>query len=373
MKKKIKIGYFIDVDFNMGGAPISTKLLAEGISKNENIDCYIIKPKSSKNENIDNVKVIEIEKCIKTFPFMITNPIKWIKLCVYINKIIKLYKFDIIHAQMPFSGMAIGLLKKIGKINKNTKLIYTDRENVSDLKVYHKIRYNYFIGKEYDQIITVSKSNNRYWEKVTKNSIIKTIYNTASPYYDTNDFKEINNNEKMKLLFVGRIVKDKNWKLALKIVSKLKNIDSTFVLSYFNNKTKKEALKMKNMFINNPDVHFEFNLDVNELKKQYQLADIFVMTSKKEAFGRTAVEAMSQRTVVIGTNVGGIPEVIEKKENILDLNSDQFLKRIAFYNINRDELKKDKLWFYNRYVNCFSVSKNYQQNYMIYKEYYKDL
>ena len=44
-------------------------------------------------------------------------------------------------------------------------------------------------------------------------------------------------------------------------------------------------------------------------------ADIFLLPSTEESFGLAALEAMSCRTAVIATQVGGVPEVVDHNEN----------------------------------------------------------
>jgi len=41
-----------------------------------------------------------------------------------------------------------------------------------------------------------------------------------------------------------------------------------------------------------------------------------VLDFKQESFGRTAIEAMSRKCAVLGRNVGGLPEVIQKRQHI---------------------------------------------------------
>ena len=52
------------------------------------------------------------------------------------------------------------------------------------------------------------------------------------------------------------------------------------------------------------------------MQQMYAAMDIFVLTSEFESFGRTLVEAMSKKTVVIPTNSGGAPNVVGNEKNL---------------------------------------------------------
>ena len=79
-----------------------------------------------------------------------------------------------------------------------------------------------------------------------------------------------------------------------------------------------------------------------ELNRMYFNSDIYIIPSFHEGFPRTIWEAMGQSTPVIATKVGGIPFLLDDKENALliepkivneivdaveSLISDQFLRR----------------------------------------------
>lgn len=54
---------------------------------------------------------------------------------------------------------------------------------------------------------------------------------------------------------------------------------------------------------------------LNEMPHVYQGSDIFVLPSENETFGQVFIEAMSSGLAVIGTKVGGIPEIISDSYN----------------------------------------------------------
>ncbi len=50
------------------------------------------------------------------------------------------------------------------------------------------------------------------------------------------------------------------------------------------------------------------------LEELYSISDLMLLVSEKESFGLVALEAMACGVPCIGTNVGGIPEVISDGE-----------------------------------------------------------
>lgn len=54
---------------------------------------------------------------------------------------------------------------------------------------------------------------------------------------------------------------------------------------------------------------------LQEIPEIYRLSDVFVLASENETFGQVFTEAMSSGTPVVGTKVGGIPEIISDNRN----------------------------------------------------------
>ena len=62
--------------------------------------------------------------------------------------------------------------------------------------------------------------------------------------------------------------------------------------------------------------------------KLYNAADIVLNLSYEESFGLTTVEGLACGCNVVGSLVGGIPEVIGE-DNCVDLNDPQFVDKFA--------------------------------------------
>ncbi len=86
------------------------------------------------------------------------------------------------------------------------------------------------------------------------------------------------------------------------------------------------------------------------------LADLFLLPSDTESFGLSALEALSSGVPVIGTNLGGLPEVVEdgKCGYLLPLGDREGMANKAFELLeNPDQLKQFKFNAHQRAVKVF--------------------
>ena len=159
--------------------------------------------------------------------------------------------------------------------------------------------------------------------------------------------------DEVRLLYVGRFERRKGIDLLLealpKLMSKHKELkvdligDKTLVdehgTSYFTefeNKYKKEPWFKR---INAPGFVSE-----EELAASYKNCDIFVAPSRYESFGQIYIEAMASGKAVIGTRVGGIPEVVEDGVNgLLIKNEDAYDLEIKLEKLIANKDLRDKM------------------------------
>ena len=62
---------------------------------------------------------------------------------------------------------------------------------------------------------------------------------------------------------------------------------------------------------NNMASYIEYCGEIEDQEKIYQDLDIVLLCSYEEAFGRVIIEAMKYGKLIVSTNTGGIPEIID--------------------------------------------------------------
>jgi len=145
----------------------------------------------------------------------------------------------------------------------------------------------------------------------------KTI--TITPGVDINRFKHKIVNSKNKILFVGGLKEAEKYKgleyllSAVNIIKKnIKDVKLTVVgegdyIIYYKKLCKDLEIER--------NVEFKGRLIDRKLVEQYQKSNVSVLPSLSESFGIVLLEAMACKKPVIGSNVGGIPYVIDNEQN----------------------------------------------------------
>lgn len=110
-----------------------------------------------------------------------------------------------------------------------------------------------------------------------------------------------------RLLFVGRLSLQKNLPLLLNALDGISSQFDTRIVGDGELRDEYEALtrrlKLKN-------VHFHGRQDGDDLRRQYQEADIFVLPSEREGMPLVLLEAMAAALPIVGTDVTGIRDVV---------------------------------------------------------------
>ena len=152
---------------------------------------------------------------------------------------------------------------------------------------------------------------------------ICTIYNGVdtdyfNPQIDPKNLKEnLGIDGKKVILFVGRLVSLKGVQYLLEAMpSVLKEAREDVVLVICGTGVKMKYLKeMTGKLDLSSNVIFAGFVPHQQLPNYYAISDICVVPSTFESLGSVILEAMSMKKPVIGSNVGGIPEIIKHDNN----------------------------------------------------------
>ena len=228
-------------------------------------------------------------------------------------------RFDFIHAHFLNCGFAGSNLKRI--YNKPL-IVTTHGGDFYDLP-FKDSRYNAvarFVLNSADQVITVSKW---YQEKLLSLGANANKLCVIPNGYNPNLFKPMSLSEarrlvglpadKKVLLSVGNLVDVKGHSFLLDAMTSVSKQQSDILLVIIGSgplseslrrKTRKLELEKNVMFVGGKK-HIEIPIWMNA-------SDVFIMPSLKESFGVVLIESLACGKPVVGTRVGGIPEIISQ-------------------------------------------------------------
>nr|WP_302578901.1 glycosyltransferase family 4 protein [Methanobrevibacter arboriphilus] len=247
-------------------------------------------------------------------------------------RIVRKYNIDIIHGHYLYPA---GLIAVLGGIFTKKKVYVTSHgSDMFCLYPQHKFMRPIirFVLKRADVVLAVSESLK---EEILKTNIpniekkVRLNWNTV----DINEFKIANNDsdhhsknnsnynfknelnipkDKPIILFVGNIIKRKN---VATIIDAKKQLKSGCVLVVVGDGPLLNSLKEKVKVENVEDVIFTGAR--NDIANVIQSSNLLILPSYSESFGLVLIEALACGKPVIGSNVGGIKEIITDDVGLL--------------------------------------------------------
>ena len=229
------------------------------------------------------------------------------------------------------SGTSVKLAKKISKITLGNSDEIT---SVSDSLAKNATRI--FASKK--SVAVIPNGVNEQFFSIKKNSMSPTRRN---------------------ILFIGRLHKSKGVDILIEAVSIVKKEFSDIRLTIVGSGSIKDSLITKAKKLNlEQNILFTGETDHLKLPNFFKAADILVLPSRREGFGVVLIEAMASGLPVIGTDTGGISEIIQDNYNGYKFKVNDS-KRLSFLISNL--LKDDSL-----YEIMSSNARNYaKENYSI--------
>lgn len=284
--------------------------------------------------------------------------------------------------------------KKIDIVHENTSVCYMGYYVTKKLSLKHVWHIREFLEEDFgkhlwkknralkmfneaDQIITVSDATKDKYSKLLKNPSIQRIYNGVDidRFYFPNH--SILQNEKIKLVSVGRVCEGKGQLDIVKAIGILKkqyNINN-FQLRLVGKVDSEYYSVLKKVIIqfSLEDV-VSFDGQVTDVESVYKDSDVFCMSSKNEAFGKVTIEAMCAGCFVVGLNSGGTTEIIDDSVTglLYNDNVNSLVNKLIWLNENRKQAIKIALNGQKKALRHFSSDLFGQNVYNVYKKLVKD-
>ena len=211
---------------------------------------------------------------------------------------LKRLKIDIIHTHSPQMNYYSIIIKLIIQI----RIIHTKH----NILFYNKI-FETFPDFFFDSITSVSKSI----KKSFNNKKIRIIYNGIDLYAIDNATKNITifNSKYYNILSVGRLTYQKGYDHLIKTFDLIHAKNNNTKLYICGEGELKEEIENLIKILNLE--HSVFLLgERNDIFNLMKSSDLFMLTSNYEGLGIVFLEAIASRTISIGSNVDGIPEII---------------------------------------------------------------
>lgn len=321
----MKVGIFSETYLPiLDGVAYHIHFLVKYLRRN-NIECVLVSP----------VKNEDVKIYFRSIPFLpypnyrlgIITPSK-------IHKILQ-EDLDLVHIHTPFFVGALGRFvarkKKVGCLatyhTDFVNMVESIRFPMKSFFVKVAYKYNIDLYRKCNVVISPSEFVGRRLRSEGLNVVvlphaIDVEYIDSLPRIDV--FKKYAIDEgKDRVLFLGRLTVDKGIYTFLETAIKMKDSDVEFIIAGGG----PEEEKVRS--ISRKYSHIKFLGKVSDEDK-YSLmsaSDIFVLPSKADTYGLTILEAQYCGSIVIGSDRGAIPEVIEDRGLIFEYGNSEDLRR----------------------------------------------
>lgn len=323
--KILHVGEYVN-----GGVATYLRTLLNGLQKYNDIENYLLISEYKSQKKWDSITKKVFYYKYKRSIFNIFSAIK------QIHEVIEEVNPDIIHIHSTWAGLFVRLPYLFRK--RKAKIIYQSHgwAFLMDTSNYKKNIYalvERILSMPTDKIINISnyEQNQAIKYGLDKNKMIM-IYNGVEDKINKSNLKLNWNDDKINLLFVGRLDRQKGLDLFLDVYDKMKleNIH-LYVIG--------TSVLDNNLPQNTEYVTYLGWVDSKDIDEYYQACDAVIMPSRWEGFGLVAIEAMKNSKPIIVSNRGALPELVKENKNgyIFQLENINILRTIL-RELNKEDL-----------------------------------
>lgn len=357
VSKKIAV-IFHDSDYYSGATRSMIDIIDTWIINNTNLNIVAVFP-NNKGSAIDyleqkNIKILSCkyggavynksENTIASITSFVRCLLKYVISYVNVrfflcNKIKKL-KVDLIYSNT--STIHVGAwLKKQRKLPHIWHFREFGIEDQQSYRLFGQAMFESYINKHSDKIIFISKSLAKKYNNSLKSEMYHVIYDDVSnKYINFNDKLKID--KTLEILMVGRICEGKGQMQVIKAVNSLiqKGLDINLKIAGNGKGVYYDSL-LTTVKENELQNNIVFLDQVKELSEYRKNADIGIIASRSEAFGRVTIEGMLSCMVMICADTGSSYELISNGSNglIYEYNNvNDLASKIEYIYYNRNEI-----------------------------------
>ena len=365
-----------------GGGQESTKTLCEGLASTGDFEPVVACPQLlTTTEGDYRYRIVTYKSDENRELSKVRRISNFLSRIASFHRIIVKEQPDLIHVSMSESLISFGALRVLGAYRK-IPFIYTDRSLYYGYRKHSRSCIKATM-KHAARMLTTTKFNASLWEKEVSVPIT-VIYNTISTAfseYDPDKRSAMRDKygvaeQETVIGFAGRISEEKDWGKVPGVVKAIAasgiKIKVALVLSLYEEKDKQISETIKDgiiSFVGSDNLIYMHDLDQKQMSDYYYLVDFFIMTSNFESFGKAAVEAMSRKCVVLSTAVGGLPEVIDDRDDLYDMDDlTKLTDRIRQLASSPSAMEDKRQRCYRRFADNFTTDKNIEGHIKVYRE-----
>ena len=357
---------------DFGGLEIHVVDFCFWLAKKRDVTLFVsVKDKSRLHNAFKNCRVPKLLLHPTPNPFPVLKAIK-------LARFIKEHSIEVVHIHWK-KDLALASLAKILSFN-GFHLVHTRHMSLPGKKrdLYHR-----FVYKKVDCFIATTKRIERQAKEnlpLDNKKILQVYLGVKPPHILSEREKEIlrkrfHLTDPFTIGLFGRITEFKGQHILIEAVNKLKNEGlalKVVIVGHSMDPAYLDRLKqvVANKKLQNEIIFIGFYQDPTALM---QCVDILVLTTIRETFGLVLIEGMHAGVPVIGSDAGGVPEIIDhgitgmlfQSENaeslansIKKLYGDQELRsRIAAEGKKKAEQYFNAETQYNKVIKCLSFEK----------------
>jgi glycosyltransferase involved in cell wall biosynthesis len=326
--------------------------------------------------SISNVNLIEKSEKVKLYSFLKKKGFD-LFLPFSLYRFFLKEKPDVVNCHLPAVFLYVYLSLILCKKTKFFYTIHNDPIQEEPRLIIRKLR-RFLIKRKILIPIAISNIIKEKFEFLYNISNIEFVSNGRKKIFKTIDFEKVSeeirgykkNNDTLVFIAVGRISKEKNHQLLIRVFAELERKKENVILLIIGNDygwgLLEECLKIKS--------DNTFFLGSKQNVSDYLFcSDVFCLSSIYEGLPISILEAISIGLPIISTNVGGIPDIVKDSENgflVNSLEQSDYLATVEKYlQLNKDEIQyisiNNKLLFEKEF-NIVNTAKSYLKVYQKY-------